>query len=84
MLCGIATCSVTFGQVHVDELEYQPVNVELRRGGQRMSPTDRPQRTRDPSLVWSLARTFGASFMVAAIFKLGQDLLGFASPQILK
>ena len=78
-------CRMQFGQVHMEELEYQPVNVEVRGGSrQRFATAGRPGHSRNPSLVWALTKTFGASFMAAAIFKLGQDLLGFASPQILK
>ena len=72
-----------YGQVHKEELEYQPVNVEVRGGSRQRFATDgRPSR--NPSLVWALTKTFGASFMVAAIFRLGQDLLVFASSHILK
>lgn len=43
-----------------------------------------PRRKSDPSLVWALTKTFWKIFVVAAIFKLLQDLLSFASPQLLK
>ena len=41
-------------------------------------------KDKEPSLVLALAKTFGEVFVVAAVFKLIQDLLSFASPQILK
>ena len=53
------------------------VSVDGQSGQQR-------RHVRNPSLLWALTKTFGSAFMFAALFKLGQDLLGFASPQILK
>ena len=47
-------------------------NVEIRRNN------------RGPSLVLSLTKAYGFSFFVGGIFKLGNDLLAFASPQFLK
>ena len=38
----------------------------------------------EPSLVKTLARAFGATFMVAAFFKFCVDCLTFVNPQILK
>ena len=75
---------MSFNRVPVNELEYQPVNVEVRHSAQILMPGQQPTRGREPSLVWALAKAFGGTFIVAAFFKLGQDLLGFASPQILK
>ena len=48
-----------------------------------MGVTQRPRRTR-PSIIVALATSFGTTFFVAGLFKLGQDLLGFVSPQILR
>ena len=41
-------------------------------------------RGRGPSIVVSLVRAFGFTFFVGGVLKLFQDLLGFASPQILR
>jgi len=35
------------------------------------------------SLAWALAHAFGAPFLFAAVFKLGQDALAFVQPQLL-
>ena len=83
-----SSCSVTFsGRVQVNRLEYQPVNVEIRspNGESRLTPepAHRPSGG-GPSLVWALAKSFGGTFLIAGFFKLGQDLIVFASPQILK
>ena len=37
-----------------------------------------------PSIMASLTRAFGFTFFVGGVLKFFQDLLGFASPQILK
>ena len=37
-----------------------------------------------PSVMASLSRAFGFTFFVGGVLKFFQDLLGFASPQILK
>lgn len=37
-----------------------------------------------PSLVVAIAKAYGFTFCVAGIFKVGQDLLSFVSPQLLK
>ena len=39
---------------------------------------------KQPSLILTLGRAFGSLFFTAAIFKVGQDLLTFVSPQVLK
>ena len=39
---------------------------------------------KEPSLVVTLARTFGKSIVMAGIFKLVRDVLTNVSPQILK
>jgi ABC-type multidrug transport system fused ATPase/permease subunit len=45
----------------------------------------RPRRRgRGPSLVYSLCRAYGFTLFVAGFFKLGNDLLSFVSPQLLK
>ena len=54
-----------------------------RRGRERVA-IRRPQRTSEPSLVMALAKSFVETFLVAAFFKLCQDLLSFVSPQLLK
>ena len=77
-------CSVSFNRLQVNELEYQPVNVEVRHSARILTPGQQPSRDREPSLVWALAKAFGGTLIAAAFFKLGQDLLAFASPQILK
>ena len=42
------------------------------------------RRRKEPSLVWALTKSFAGVFMIAAVFKLLQDLLVFASPQLLR
>ena len=44
----------------------------------------RKKGKRGPSLVMAIIKAYGFTFFVAGIFKLGQDLLSFVSPQILK
>ena len=46
--------------------------------------TTAPKKEKEPSVVWALTVAFGDTFAIAALFKLAQDLLGFAGPQILK
>ena len=82
---------VTFSSAPDSELEYQPLNVEIRPSDEsRLIPHDgTPQQgarhnDHGPSFVWALAKSFGGTFLIAGVFKFGQDLLGFASPQILK
>lgn len=41
-------------------------------------------RNRGPSLVWAMTKTFWKTLLISAFFKLLQDLLTFASPQLLK
>jgi hypothetical protein len=41
-------------------------------------------KTYEPKLWLALARTYFATFMVAAVFKLGHDILLFVSPLLLK
>ena len=66
-----------------DDHDYQPINVE---GSDRVPlvVTTAPKKEKEPSIVWALTVAFGDTFAVAALFKLAQDLLGFAGPQILK
>ena len=40
--------------------------------------------SKSPSLVMAIIKAYGFTFFVAGIFKLGQDLLSFISPQLLK
>ncbi|KAI7696126.1 Multidrug resistance-associated protein 1 [Sarcoptes scabiei] len=42
------------------------------------------ENKRQPGIVWALTKTFGYSFLFGAIFKLGHDILQFASPQLLR
>ena len=76
--------SVTFGRASVNELEYQPLNVEVRHTASGLPADGSHDHHGNPSLVWALTKSFGGTFIVAGFFKLGQDLLTFASPQILK
>ena len=39
---------------------------------------------KEPSLVFALGKTFAKTFAMAFVFKFLQDLLSFASPQLLK
>jgi len=66
----------------VEEGEYQPINERVSEDVRLV--TAQPHRQKDPSLVIALAKSFAGTFVAAAFFKLGQDLLGFASPFILK
>ena len=74
--------SIHFGHVRVEEGEYQPINVGVSEDVRVV--TAQPRRQKEPSLVIALVKSFGGTFLVAAFFKLLQDLLGFASPFILK
>lgn len=87
----INKAGITYHTPVPEEAEYQPINV----GGDsdvhvltplsRTGPDGRGQRSpKEPSLSIALARSFGGMFMMAALFKVTSDLLGFASPQILK
>jgi hypothetical protein len=44
--------------------------------------TTKPMRT--PGTIKTLVKTFGLYFISGAVFKLGQDILQFVSPQLLK
>ena len=82
-----SSCSVKFTRVPVKPMEYQPVNVEILPTSGEPGLAPEPAQGhggRGPSLVLALTRSFGGTFFIAGFFKLGQDLLGFASPQILK
>ena len=48
------------------------------RGGQKK------KGSKEPSLVWALARSFGGVFMMGGLFKFLQDILNFVGPQLLK
>lgn len=37
-----------------------------------------------PSLIWALVRAYGGPYLIAALFKLTQDVLQFAQPQLLR
>ena len=73
---------MTYGRVELEEGEYQPINTMVSEDVRMV--TARPRKQKEPSLVITLARSFGETFVVAAFFKLGSDLLNFASPFILK
>ena len=73
---------MTYGRVELEEGEYQPINTMVSEDVRMV--TARPHKQKEPSLVITLARSFGETFVVAAFFKLGSDLLNFASPFILK
>ena len=71
--------------MNVEEAEYQPVNTSLREPVHVVSRTNRGRDRRStPSLMLALVKTFGWEFTVAGVYKIFQDLLLFASPQILK
>ena len=63
-------CSIMFGSGQRGGLEGVAVNQGQRRGS--------------PSFVIAISRAFGFTFFVAGIFKVGNDLLSFVSPMILK
>ncbi|ORY04586.1 metal resistance protein YCF1 [Basidiobolus meristosporus CBS 931.73] len=42
------------------------------------------QEKKEPSLVWTLAKSFGLPFLCGAFFKVLQDILAFVQPQLLK
>ena len=42
------------------------------------------KKSKEPSLVWALAKTFGGTFMMGGVFKFLQDFLNFVGPQLLK
>ena len=52
--------------------------------GKRGRGRGRGKRKKEPSLVFTLAKTFGSAYLLAAVFKLAQDLLGFVGPQVLR
>lgn len=64
-------CSYRLVFVQKPPLQDEEVKVKRRNG-------------RDPSLVLALCKAYGFTFFVAGFFKLAQDLLSFASPQILR
>lgn len=78
----IMNISIRFGHVRVEEGEYQPINVGVSEDVRVI--TAQPREQKEPSLLIALAKSFGGTFLVAAVFKFFQDLLGFASPFILK
>ncbi|XP_034021454.1 multidrug resistance-associated protein 1-like, partial [Thalassophryne amazonica] len=44
----------------------------------------KPQKTKDPSLLWALCLTFGPYFLVSCLYKFIQDILMFVGPEILR
>ncbi len=79
--------SFTRQTVEADTTEYQSmdtkVNEEVGTRGLRRRESGR-RRTKTPSISLAIAKSFGGIFLAAAIFKVANDLLAFASPQILK
>ncbi|KAE8283707.1 Multidrug resistance-associated protein 1 [Larimichthys crocea] len=43
-----------------------------------------PQKTKEPSLFWALCLTFGPYFLISCLYKIIQDILMFAGPEILR
>lgn len=84
----IKKAGITFDRLRVHEQEYQPVNLSETHGVQMLTPVERArggsQQPKEPSLFRVLVKSFGVSFMGAAVFRVVQILLTFASPQILK
>ena len=74
--------SITFGQVRVEEGEYQVVDMKVLDGVQVVTSAGR--RGKEPSVVFALTKTVGGIMFVAGVYKLGNDILAFASPQLLK
>ena len=58
-----------------DKVTFLPAT---RRGEQKK------KGSKEPSLVWALARSFGGVFMMGGLFKFLQDILNFVGPQLLK
>ncbi|KAK9376897.1 P-loop containing nucleoside triphosphate hydrolase protein [Lipomyces chichibuensis] len=42
------------------------------------------KKTKKPSMVWALARAFGSTYFVAMAFKVGNDVLAFTQPRLLR
>ncbi|KAK9685100.1 hypothetical protein K7432_015628 [Basidiobolus ranarum] len=42
------------------------------------------QEKKDPSMAWTLAKSFGVPFLYGAFFKVLEDILAFVQPQLLK
>ncbi|KAK9485960.1 P-loop containing nucleoside triphosphate hydrolase protein [Lipomyces starkeyi] len=42
------------------------------------------KKTKKPSMVWALARAFGSTYFVAMTFKVGNDVLAFTQPRLLR
>jgi ABC-type bacteriocin/lantibiotic exporter with double-glycine peptidase domain len=61
-----------------DKIAFLPAT--RRREEQRR----KKNKTKEPSLVWALVRTFWRTFVFAGMLKFFQDLLNFVSPQLLK
>ena len=61
-----------------DKISFLPAT--RRREQQRR----KKRKSREPSLAWALARSFGGTFLFAGVLKFFQDLLNFVSPQLLK
>ncbi len=71
--------------LNVQEPEYQSFpTTHVTNRTRSHTEGQAPQATGNPSLVLALVKTFGWEFSVAGFYKIFQDLLLFASPQILK
>lgn len=44
----------------------------------------KPQKTKEPSLLWALCLTFGPYFLISCLYKIIQDILMFVGPEILR
>jgi ATP-binding cassette, subfamily C (CFTR/MRP), member 1 len=45
---------------------------------------DRQLSKKKPSVTWAIARAYGRTYAIAAIFKMSQDILAFVQPQLLR
>ena len=72
---------VRLGQPTMELGEYQPISASIAEG---VETGHRRRRWKKPSFTWALSKTVGATFMMGAVFKLANDFLTFANPQLLK
>ena len=63
----------------MDVAKYQPLRTEPST-----DPRTTTRQQKEPSLLLALSKTLWRAMAMAAVFKLGQDVLGFVSPQILR
>ena len=69
------------GDVNEKDMQLQPLN---EKGGVSYVQPSSQKGAIQPSLLKALSRTFGATFVLGALFKLLHDILIFVSPQLLK